>query len=337
MITIHYPVQTISASFKLSPPFYFSLQDLTVNSQLEALLDANLIEHIALCLSIGYRKFGTTENEIDTIINILIENISDPDLAAEIIRDKIINFDPYQYYLNNNRPVNSIKYFKSYIKPGVFLDVGGGTGSVANELFKNMSLGINQAIITDNRMASHCYSGLEYRINNPEKPYKIPVKSNYVNTLLLHYVLHHTDERIMNNFLEEIMRVLVPGGVAIIFEDAFSIDASPSCPDNPEIIESFSQLTFEQKMKFIKFMDWFSNRVAAGIKEMPYPNNHKTLEEWLIKLREAAFKIDSTNQKYIGFLNERSHHAPLSIIIIEKPMSQPLQKINTNRTADKSF
>lgn len=89
------------------------------------------------------------------------------------------------------------------------LDVGCGNGYIAHHLSAMLGTsvtGIDVADSTDAPIDYRQYNGREF-----------PAPDSSFDAVVLAYVLHHAQD--VDSMLEEMKRVLRPGGVAIIYED----------------------------------------------------------------------------------------------------------------------
>jgi len=89
------------------------------------------------------------------------------------------------------------------------LDVGCGNGYIAHHLSAMLGTSVVGIDVADSTEAS-----IEYRRYNGRE---FPAPDASFDAVVLAYVLHHAQE--IHSMLEEMKRVLRPGGVAIIYED----------------------------------------------------------------------------------------------------------------------
>ncbi|MFH1776839.1 MAG: methyltransferase [Candidatus Omnitrophota bacterium] len=288
-----------------------------VVEQLEALLDEQSKEFIRLALLIGYQQYGISKADIDRIIEVLLENKDNPERAANIIRTEL-DYGWYHNYRSSQRPIMELELIQQHISSGTFVDVGGGyPGALVNAIANDPR--VEKVIVTDieeEYAQSQDGPTILFITHFQDNIFYVPLPP-IADTILLKYVLHHINNARLKKFLQDIFRVLKPGGRVIIFEDSYSEHMPPEL-GNSQLIEKFSGLSNAQKTKFLRFSDWFSNRVAIGIPGIPMPFNFKSIEQWQNIFEEIGFHVEP---QYIGFLENKAHQVPLAFMVLTKPIN----------------
>jgi len=123
--------------------------------------------------------------------------------------------------------------------------------------------------------------------------------------------------------MEDVRRILKPGGKIIILEDSYSAGKSPD-HDNAGLAAGFNALAPEQKLSAMALIEFIGSCIPNGKADLRWRYNFKTLEEWQRLLESSGFvNIETT---YLGFPEGRIHLNPQGLIV-----ASPDKKLETRQ------
>ena len=207
-------------------------------------------------------------NEIDTLSRL---NINDEEFFTRLKKFYDASKDLYTTFSSDraNRLSERSRQVKEVLgnyKPKSLLDVGCGSGEIANDLMNSLSIPCNTTF------------GLEIIVDGDnKKPFQIlkydginfPFPDNSFDFMTMFSVLHHVED--FNGVIKEAKRVLKPNGHLLIREcDAVSK---------------------EVKM-FNLFMDNIWYKVYTPEPNVPLPNNCYSHHEWIEIFKNEGFSFE---------------------------------------------
>ena len=194
------------------------------------------------------------------------------------------------FYSENVKGALEFKTIKKYIKGGTILDVGSGGGYLALKCSQEGYTVLTTDLLDHRADAT---KHLPFRIMTD--PSIIPYPDNAADTALIFFALHHIDSSNLRRILKELKRV---SSRVIVREDVYGI---PS--DNPEfktviedddLLQEFMSLPEEDQLGVLILRDFTDNALSAGIPEMNFPFQFKTIPEWNTVFPENGFNVVKT-------------------------------------------
>lgn len=156
-----------------------------------------------------------------------------------------------------------------------------------------------------------------------QDPVTIPVEDGWADTLILTFVLHHVDVD-REAFLNELKRVLKPGGRILVMEDTFS-SLLPVVPAPGEtsaaaedLFRQFDALpSVEEKIAFLHFADWFVHHFVNRSRAPLVPGNYETMANWQQIFENAGFHVSEARNLGLAKLGSRNP-VPRGMFVLEK-------------------
>jgi SAM-dependent methyltransferase len=149
-------------------------------------------------------------------------------------------------------------------------------------------------------------------------PYQLPEEAGQCDLIVFRAVMHHAVR--LELMIDEVRRVLRPGGKLLLIEDSFD-DGDDAIWDgivpmvDQVLVGAFNDLTAEKKLDFLKFNDWYSNRLYHDWSGMALPFNHKPLSAWRDELARLGMKLEESFN--LGFPNnDYAVHQPFTLAMI---------------------
>ena len=232
------------------------------------------------------------------------------------------------------RPImQRYRLMEKYLQGPVICDVGCAFPTLCIALNHNLrgmqfiGLDVEEQFGWDLPLLKERMPNIEFRLM--QEPAKIPFADNSVNTIIMTFMLHHLT--VPNEvFLQEINRVLKPGGNVIILEDSFSDKLKMSFPESIPILDERVRLTVEiitdkfsvfdesQKKAILHFFDWFAHNFIGTERKPIVPGNYLSMEEWTKCFADTGFALE--HQTYLGIRQLGSRH-PVSraFMVFKKP------------------
>ena len=173
------------------------------------------------------------------------------------------------------------KYAAKFLKEGdKVLDIGSGTGFVAEQIQKDHKVFIEGVDIHSSNLAS-----IPYKVFDGKK---LPYSNKYFDKILLVYVLHHC--RDPKNLLREAKRVCKESGKIIIFEDTYK--------------NIFEKLLTRIHGLFFNKLFCINNNASFSTKK-----------EWIKKFMELEL-----NLVYSSYINKQISYPVSHIMFVLKPL-----------------
>jgi len=117
----------------------------------------------------------------------------------------------------------------------------------------------------------------------------IPLEDASVDTVLAIMVLHHVPPVIRTHLLDEIGRVLRPGGRFVALEDTYAED--PSCYRGSQAwLRRFAEFPEVDKTAFLAFFDWFGNALMRGRVNEVLPFAFESIENWQKQIEALSYR-----------------------------------------------
>lgn len=140
------------------------------------------------------------------------------------------------------------------------------------------------------------------------------------DTILLFYVLHHSEEYWCARTLQALYRSLSKGGKIIVVEDSLSPTSEP-IEDSQHLTKSWRRwvegkkvypLTAAYSVQVI--LDFVAVQILAGFVDVRMPCNYKTTKEWEVLFQDIGYHVLKSN--YIGFPEGRDIDVPQSVFVL---------------------
>jgi len=215
---------------------------------------------------------------------------------------------------------------REFIQGPTFINIGAGLDLLGERSVKVNSK-VSQAIgidIEEQRKTPYPPGVSFKRMTDPSV---MPLGNNVADTAAMTFVLHHVDVD-RKKYLEEVKRIIRPGGRLVVLEDTFSHELPVEYVDevskakSQKISESFSELkNDEERLSFLHFIDWFTHNFVNRSRAPLVPGNYEPMEVWKSIFEEAGFKV--IHQQYLGFSAMGSRNpASRGLFVLEKPNTE---------------
>jgi len=310
-------MSSLHASGKTSPKesrnIYNPLVSLRENRDLETFIE--------IWLTRRYDSWGLREDLAKDILETLLRYAEDLEQAINRLYSEVIDFETDEAWQEAySRYKEEVKYADTYNQMDVYLgglpddsvivDVGAGN-NMLGKLIATKHPGFS--VIGTDAYDYHEEHGLENLVFLVQpRPLNIPLDDRSADIVIMNAMLHHVSPDDMGAFLQEIRRVLKPGGKVILVEDTYSITLPvENEATDSELTSEFLDLVREHGDAFAKqffvFDDWYSNLVVHKWLGMSVPYNFHSMEEWQEIFQSHGFEL--AHARHTGF-PQRSFHKP---------------------------
>lgn len=281
------------------------------------------------------KYFMTNQRLAGFIIKNLNKSLKDIGFSPSFIKDLLMalpDIDINRFQLKYGEELKRVytlgffqkivpDYFQKHVFPemenqGVILDIGCGTGILAERLSKIN--GVKKVIGVDinpypewNDFKS---DKVEFKVVKEENFEKF-FNSVKINQIVLTWTLHHMEYNEQLRYLKMLHHSINPKTKIIILEDAFSETLTPTYGFDK--YKEFMKLSSNDRKKVMSVYDWVANRILAQRKKVAIPFCYRTLEGWLQLCENIGFV--TINKKFIGFPDKRDINTPQSLFVIKLP------------------
>ena len=215
------------------------------------------------------------------------------------------------------------------LRLGRCLDIGCGRGCLTAELVTSgvadEAVGIDAADFEsewNERLARSKSSNLDFaRVSVAELSEWIERQAKF-DTILLLYVLHHSNEYFAALTLKSIHDVLHPDSRLIVLEDSCSI-AQPAQFDRDNISDVWSLFAktsgvypMTEAFHIQVVLDYVAVQILANFVDVDMPCTFKRSDEWESLFDALGFAVEKT--VYLGFPKERDIDVPQSFFVLKR-------------------
>jgi ubiquinone/menaquinone biosynthesis C-methylase UbiE len=303
-------------------------KDKGVNNVVVGLRDAKVRQFCRDLIAYYYGMRNVTEELIDAIFRKLTENDFDDETAAKTVYEEVLypkNPDTVIARAYNNpqyRQEEAPRQMYGIISQFVnnwgktVLDVGCGNNALAYAIAES-NPGIKEVIGTDVIDYSIKKDDPRVRFMIQTEGDKLPdtIPDGSVDTAVAVFVMHHMSIETRSSLLDDVIRKLKKGGKLIVIEDTFSDEISPVYPS--ELLNSFLELTLEQRQAVFSFIDWYNNRLIKDKPEMELDYTFANIERWVEIFEGLGLSIE--RREFLGIVDEPfSPKLPMGIFILTK-------------------
>ncbi|PIQ84145.1 MAG: hypothetical protein COV75_03760, partial [Candidatus Omnitrophica bacterium CG11_big_fil_rev_8_21_14_0_20_63_9] len=285
-----------------------------------------------------YALWGLPREWVGQILDVLVEHAADPEAAQRAVYERVVHFatDPrwITAYAYNTHSSPSPEYLA--VAPWLddltgeqtLVDIGANTNALGQEITsRHPGLSVIGTDLHQDQTDLHA-PRLDYR--QQPSPTRLPLADGEADVAILSRVLHHMSDEIRPALLQEVRRVLKPGGRVIVVEDTYSTHFPPTGEDlDRELTQEFIGGVAREGEAFgrelLAFLDWFRNVLVHEMSEMPMPSSFYAIEEWTRQFEAAGF--ETAHAAYLGFAQSRLRSTSQGLLVFRAPgppVSQPL-------------
>lgn len=299
----------------------------------------------------GQKSF--TEDEFAEEFLEVLKNLRDESLKdiPRLFRAKIFDLSEgtelmnghvkYEARINKAEKIDLLMIKDLIDSQEVIIDLGCGRNLLGQEILSysdNNNLSVNEVIGID-------YNDWSENAKEPRLKYikqisntSIPVGDEKADAIIVKWALHHMNKDILDKQLQNIYRVLKPGGMLIIIEalrtdDANIIDKVRIAQQNQELwplgiwhdesdilTKDYLSLNLEEQRLILATEDWVGHHLVNNRTWMPLPCDYLTVDDYKRLITGIGF--NSLNEKYIYFGSAPIiRHGPPSVrLVFQKSM-----------------
>jgi len=293
-------------------------------------------DFIKSLLSKRYMSWGLSADLAEQIIDALIRYKDDPETAVRQVYT-IIDFDAdkkwqraYRKYKEDTKYSGTYSHIRSCVEDvpdgGVIADIGCGDMALSREIAKNKP---KITVIGTDIFPQQQPELSNVRYVHQTEPLHIPdIKDGSVDVVVMNAMLHHVPDRDVATLLDEIRRILKPGGRLVLIEDTLSVDKDLLAEDmlmDREMTRKFADLVSKHGTDFAKgflaFNDWYANHLVHRWYRMPVPYSLHTMEEWEVIMKKSGYM--TSRMQYYGFPEKSFHKPSIGVIVFTRAFSGP--------------
>lgn len=192
---------------------------------------------------------------------------------------------------------------------GALLDVGAG----GPDLLERLSAGTRVA--TDILEAERIAPGISHVVQ--ARPDALPFDDETFDTVLMTGMAHHLTVDDRNRLLQDAHRCLRPGGNLVLVEETFSKVSGCGTSSEPALqlaAAKFNGMVRADQLAFLRFTDWWGNRVMKGSDDIPLPMTFLDLEQWHALLADVGLLV--THDHLFGLMSGGGHLATPRALIV---------------------
>ncbi|MGD9620427.1 MAG: class I SAM-dependent methyltransferase [Mycolicibacterium sp.] len=187
------------------------------------------------------------------------------------------------------------------VRPGLICDMGAGDTQLVQRL--SVSVGGNSRLVATDIAGTPKLDGAVSFALQPA-PHRLPLPDNSASTVIATGMLHHMEPEMRRLLLDDVRRVLEPGGTLLLLEDTYpATDWAP----HSEVDACFRSLDDRGRWGFLAVTDWWGNRVMKNLADEPLPctfMNMAGLERVI-----AAAGLTVCSSEYLGVVDFGGHMA----------------------------
>ena len=211
----------------------------------------------------------------------------------------------YNNYRRQIKPERRVRNLSSWILGNRILDLGSGDG-LTGQMLRNLGYQVGLADVLDYR--DDMAKDLPFTLLR--NPHELPYPDRSFDTAVLFAVLHHVAAQDLLPLLDELRRV---SHRLVVEEDCYAV------PDNIEGLDlvlrddrhlrAFMSMAPADQLRYLMFVDYFSNAITQGLTEMSVPFNFRTVQEWQALFLERGFEVRKILVRGFqkGFFNRSCH------------------------------
>lgn len=142
------------------------------------------------------------------------------------------------------------------------------------------------------------------------RPDALPFPKATFDAVVMTGMAHHVDEGTRARLFEDVHRCLRPHGRLVLVEETFAEESGCGPTVEPSLQQfgsDFDALGRADRLDFLRFTDWWGNRVMKGSDEIPLPMTFLTIEQWRSTLHAAGLPVVKVEQ--FGLLSGGGHLA----------------------------
>lgn len=210
---------------------------------------------------------------------------------------------------------------------GRVLDVGCGRGcftmSIVQDRLATEAVGIDEADFSDewSERSATLSHGVNFQKISVDTIGDWASHNGKFDTILLFYVLHHSNDYWVAKTLDGLRHALKPGGSVVILEDSLVLnvaaveDATMLCQEWMSWTQSAPTYTLSAGYDVQVILDFVAVQLLARFEGVNMPCNYKTSLEWQTLFGQLGFRMEKVVN--IGFPRFRDIDVPQALFIIK--------------------
>lgn len=298
-----------------------------INTVEPLIRDPELRDFIEEFLTKRYSRWGLPQDLAKRIISKLVDNVKDIDFARKKVYQDVIDFDnnedwnqAYERYKTANKYDDTYDQIKEHIEGlldgSLVVDLGAGNNVLGAVMAKRLpGIKIVGVDVLDYHEESDL-PNLGYLKQSSPTQFPSEIQPNSVDVITMNAFFHHVSSELVDDLIEDIKRVLKPGGKIVLIEDTYSIDLNADSNSDADLNSKFVSLVKKHGSGFAKdffaFNDWYANILVHGWDEMAVPYEFRSIEELQILFQRKGFDLGLS--KHIGFPSEGFHKPGLGVV-----------------------
>lgn len=294
-------------------------------------------------------KIGLRKNCVVAVVSLLTE-IYKQEVSASQLAELVTRFQKdWRIHLDHKYldeyETTRWHFMSEYVFPGKAevqlgrcLDLGCGRGCITANLYQeNLAssvVGIDASDFThewNERLSEWERNSGQFQDGRSVEFTSVPIgqiktwlqKAGPFDTILLLYVLHHSEEYWATRTLEAIKGSLSSKGRLIILED--SLDPNPSVipiSDKFDLTRIWRDWAHSEKTYCLTpaydaqvVLDFVAVQLLAGFWDVRMPCNYRTSVEWQRCFEQIGYEVET--YKYIGFPENRDIDVPQTLFVLK--------------------
>lgn len=194
-------------------------------------------------------------NSINKLLNDFSKNRDTYDLYYEKLKKILNKYEKREKSTNDQDRVNVIANLLDIFNPSSILDINGGDINTTIALANHYNIKKEQTFVLSNDVKDPRVTSLK-----PNTNFKIPLDDNSINMVLFFDVIHHMNKT--KGLIEEINRVLIPGGRIVVREHD---STDPDDVMYPTFIDILHMVKYISKDEEVESMNYYHRQDVSDI------------------------------------------------------------------------